>query len=372
MDVEINFKGTIMKTLEHEIRDVMSRKKEKDLIEEVNNNFINLVNTLYEEELTEEQFVTLYEAYINYLIERDGMLSKAWNLIKNNPKTSSAIGVGAVGGSQLQNPPSDGVEDTLDATRLGLGAAGLASSRFTGAAAKAAKFIPGVSTAVGLGTAAYRAYKGDYTGAGLAAGSAIPGPVGWGFSAADMARGALGHPDASASPPNPATPPNTDNKSPAAPAATPPPVSPPGSKEKSPIAVDPLSGTVTNISNDKKQQPLDKKQIEYTDRGFSQTPTPASTNVSRQPEMKTPLAGGATDSRMSVPTPPKTTQPDTKPVTTQPASTPQPSTSTKSQEPPESARKQKPSTSSDSSYSGRSIGDYGKDNSWVQPAFNRG
>lgn len=36
--------------------------------------------------------------------------------------------------------------------------------------------------------AGYRAAKGDWTGAGLSLGSAIPGPVGWGFVAADVAR----------------------------------------------------------------------------------------------------------------------------------------------------------------------------------------
>lgn len=55
-------------------------------------------------------------------------------------------------------------------------------------AAKAGRFIPGLQTAAGLGLAGYRLYKGDKTGAALAAGSAIPGPVGWGFAGADIAR----------------------------------------------------------------------------------------------------------------------------------------------------------------------------------------
>ena len=50
------------------------------------------------------------------------------------------------------------------------------------------KRLPGIRTVYGLGSAAYRAAKGDWTGAALSAGSAIPGPVGWGFVGADIAR----------------------------------------------------------------------------------------------------------------------------------------------------------------------------------------
>ena len=55
-----------------------------------------------------------------------------------------------------------------------------------------AKRLPGVRTVFGLGSAAYRASKGDWTGAALSAGSAIPGPVGWGFVGADIARDLAG------------------------------------------------------------------------------------------------------------------------------------------------------------------------------------
>lgn len=55
-----------------------------------------------------------------------------------------------------------------------------------------AKRLPGVRTVLGLGSAAYRASKGDYTGAALSLGSAIPGPVGWGFVGADIARDLAG------------------------------------------------------------------------------------------------------------------------------------------------------------------------------------
>ena len=57
-----------------------------------------------------------------------------------------------------------------------------------GAVGKVFKNLPGIRTVYGLGSAAYRAAKGDWTGAGLSLGSAIPGPVGWGFVAADVAR----------------------------------------------------------------------------------------------------------------------------------------------------------------------------------------
>ena len=54
--------------------------------------------------------------------------------------------------------------------------------------AKGVTKLPGIRTVYGVGSAAYRAAKGDWTGAGLSLGSAIPGPVGWGFVAADVAR----------------------------------------------------------------------------------------------------------------------------------------------------------------------------------------
>jgi len=63
----------------------------------------------------------------------------------------------------------------------GLGAA----ARWAG---RGLRGVPGLQTALGLGVAGYRLSKGDKTGAALAAGSAIPGPVGWGFLGADIAR----------------------------------------------------------------------------------------------------------------------------------------------------------------------------------------
>ena len=50
------------------------------------------------------------------------------------------------------------------------------------------KNLPGIRTVFGLGSAVYRASQGDFVGAGLSLGSAIPGPVGWGFVAADIGR----------------------------------------------------------------------------------------------------------------------------------------------------------------------------------------
>ncbi len=65
-------------------------------------------------------------------------------------------------------------------------------NEWLGKAASVVGKLPGIRTVTGLGLAGYRAAKGDWTGAGLAAGTAIPGPVGWGFVAADVARGLKG------------------------------------------------------------------------------------------------------------------------------------------------------------------------------------
>lgn len=48
--------------------------------------------------------------------------------------------------------------------------------------------IPVIGNLVDLGMAGYRASQGDFTGAALSLGSAIPGPVGWSIAAADIAR----------------------------------------------------------------------------------------------------------------------------------------------------------------------------------------
>ena len=55
-------------------------------------------------------------------------------------------------------------------------------------ALRGARAVPGLGTVASLGYAGYKLGKGDKTGAALAAGSAIPGPVGYGFLAADIAR----------------------------------------------------------------------------------------------------------------------------------------------------------------------------------------
>lgn len=61
-----------------------------------------------------------------------------------------------------------------------------------GAAAKspvgkfAGRFVPGANVAIGGALAASRLAEGDYGGALLAAGSMIPGPIGWGFLAGEM------------------------------------------------------------------------------------------------------------------------------------------------------------------------------------------
>ena len=53
---------------------------------------------------------------------------------------------------------------------------------------KAARFVPGIGTLAYGYDALSRVAKGDFKGAALAAGAAIPGPVGYGFMAADIAR----------------------------------------------------------------------------------------------------------------------------------------------------------------------------------------
>ena len=73
--------------------------------------------------------------------------------------------------------------------------AGGVLSRFAGRVGLqgAARVLPGVQTAYGLGLAGVRAFQGDFKGAALAAGSAIPGPVGYGFFGADVARSVAGY-----------------------------------------------------------------------------------------------------------------------------------------------------------------------------------
>jgi hypothetical protein len=73
--------------------------------------------------------------------------------------------------------------------------AGGVLSRFAGRVGLqgAARVLPGVQTAYGLGLAGVRAFQGDFKGAALAAGSAIPGPVGYGFFGVDVARSVAGY-----------------------------------------------------------------------------------------------------------------------------------------------------------------------------------
>ena len=53
---------------------------------------------------------------------------------------------------------------------------------------KALGMIPVLGNVIDIGMAGYRASQGDFTGAALSLGSAIPGPVGWGFAATDIGR----------------------------------------------------------------------------------------------------------------------------------------------------------------------------------------
>lgn len=55
-------------------------------------------------------------------------------------------------------------------------------------AGKLVRSAPIVGNLANLGVAGYRAYKGDYAGAGLAAASALPGPAGWAAFGADVGK----------------------------------------------------------------------------------------------------------------------------------------------------------------------------------------
>lgn len=66
---------------------------------------------------------------------------------------------------------------------------GMVGGKLAGKAGGAiARAIPGLQTIIGLGLAGKEIMEGDMVGAGLALGSAIPGPIGWGFLAADVGR----------------------------------------------------------------------------------------------------------------------------------------------------------------------------------------
>jgi hypothetical protein len=58
-------------------------------------------------------------------------------------------------------------------------------------APKLARFVPGLQQAYGITAGSLAAARGDTTGAVLGYGSAIPGPIGYGFVAADIARQVL-------------------------------------------------------------------------------------------------------------------------------------------------------------------------------------
>lgn len=69
---------------------------------------------------------------------------------------------------------------------------GLGSKLGLKGGATASRLIPGIQTAVGLGLAGKELFEGDLVGAGLAGLSAIPGPLGWAFLGADVAREVAG------------------------------------------------------------------------------------------------------------------------------------------------------------------------------------
>ena len=114
-----------------------------------------------------------------------------------------------------------------------------------------AKRLPGVRTVLGLGSAAYRASKGDWTGAALSAGSAIPGPVGWGFVGADIARDLAGGGNK-----NPEKPKSEAPKPETAQAVTPAdtkPSSPADTKPSSPVGAGAATGSAAAVTKGAKR-----------------------------------------------------------------------------------------------------------------------
>ena len=61
-----------------------------------------------------------------------------------------------------------------------------------GALSKVGRFVPGLQQIYGLGLGTYRLAKGDKLGAALGYGQALPGPAGWAFLGADVARSMKG------------------------------------------------------------------------------------------------------------------------------------------------------------------------------------
>lgn len=90
-----------MKTLEHEIRDVLSEKQYYDLIEQTNNNFINMLDQIYEEKIDKELFLELYESYIEYLIEQDPWYKRMWSGAKDMANTVASSKAGKIAGKLM-------------------------------------------------------------------------------------------------------------------------------------------------------------------------------------------------------------------------------------------------------------------------------
>ena len=123
-----------MKTLEHTIRDVMSGKHQNDLLEDVNDKFIDSVRKVYGDDLTEEEFIYLYEQYMNYLIEGDVVnindyrkkpSSTEFKFDPNNPHTQLLSRSNKpVNSKPFSTPPSSGtgpavkLQEPTDPTKL--------------------------------------------------------------------------------------------------------------------------------------------------------------------------------------------------------------------------------------------------------------
>lgn len=151
-----------MKTLEHNIRDVMSGKNDQLIVEEINNDFIEFVNKVFDRQLTEEEFSSLYESYVNYLIEQDPWYS---------PSRLKQFGQGV--GEFARNAFLPGVAS---------GNTSISTAQGTGTAAGAAmakggffsRLVPGLGSGLSAVDAYERYKKGDKAGAAISATGVVP------------------------------------------------------------------------------------------------------------------------------------------------------------------------------------------------------
>lgn len=138
-------------------------------------------------------------------------------------------------------------------------------NEFAGALARgAARFVPGLQTAYGLYRGTSALMKGDKTGAALGYGSALPGPLGWGFAAADVGRDLM----KGSAKPAPAAPTPTPSPAPAASTTQPAPAADTSSSSTPAAAPAPKSTTVLAKKGGVEGE-LDKATGKFTARTFT-------------------------------------------------------------------------------------------------------